>query len=244
MRARFLTVGVLVLATAIAVSGCSAVRGSGQIVTHERSISEVNRVELASIGRLEITQGSPAKLTVQADDNLIDYITTEVRGNRLVISVKPFGIPLVAIDPSQSIVYKLQLPDPTAIGLSGSGEVVADGLDVPQLDVNISGSGKAAITDLSADSFAYELSGSGKAEATGEVDHEDVNISGSGRLTAGDLKANSASISISGSGDATVWAIDRLNVSISGSGTVKYFGSPTISEQVSGSGNLRALGPK
>jgi predicted small secreted protein len=244
MRARFLTVGVLALATAIMISGCSTVRGSGQIVTEERSISEVNRVELASIGRLEITQGSPAKLTVQADDNLMKYITTEVKGNRLVISVKPSGIPLVTIDPSQTIVYKLQLPEPTAIGLSGSGEVVADALDVPEFNVNISGSGKAAITDLRSDSFSYELSGSGKAETTGEVDHEDVNISGSGRLTAGDLKASSASISISGSGDATVWAVDRLNVSISGSGTVKYYGSPNISEQVSGSGNLRGLGPK
>ena len=244
MRYRLTALAALLLAALLALFGCGVVRGSGKVVTEDRQIGDVSRVEVQGIGRLEVTQGSPAKLTVQADDNLMRYIKTETQGDRLVISVERLGIPFVMVDPSTMIVYRLQLPGPQAIGLSGSGEVVASGLEVTRLNVDISGSGKAEITDLRADTFAYQLSGSGSAEVSGRVDSADVNVSGSGRLTAGELEAKTVSISISGSGDATVWATEKLDASISGSGSVKYYGSPSVSQQVSGSGNLTSLGAK
>ncbi len=244
MRTRTSALCMFVLMAAVVLAGCAGLRGSGQVVTEERPISDVDTVQLSGIGRLEVTQGSPAKLTVEADENLMKYISTEVKGDRLVISEKSYGLPISMIQPSRTIVYRLQISKPSVIELSGSGEIVANGLDVSTLKIDISGSGKAEVGDLKADSLRYDLSGSGKADMSGEVDSEDVNVSGSGRLTAGDLKASTVSVSISGSGDATVWAVERLNVNVSGSGTVKYYGSPNINQQVSGSGKLESLGAK
>jgi Putative auto-transporter adhesin, head GIN domain len=244
MRRHMLTACALAVVALVGLSGCTALRGSGQVVTEDRPVSDVGTVQLSGIGRLEVTQGSPAKLTVETDDNLMQYVSTEVKGDRLIISVKSFGLPIALIEPSTTIIYRLQVSEPRALQLSGSGEIVANGLDVSTLDVDISGSGKAELSDLKADAFNYGLSGSGKADVSGEVDREGVNVSGSGRLTAGELKASSVSVSISGSGDATVWAVDTLDVKVSGSGSVKYYGSPSVNQQVSGSGRLESLGAK
>jgi hypothetical protein len=244
MRMRLAAVLVMMLAATLALSGCGALRGSGNIVTQERSVGNVTQVEVTGIGRLEVTQGTPAQLTVTADDNLMKYIQTESQGDRLVISIRAAGIPFLMLDPTETIVYKLRVPSPESLGLSGSGEIVASDLDVSSLGLDISGSGSAVVTNLKANDFEYRLSGSGKAEVTGETGREDITVSGSGRLTAGDFKAQQVSITVSGSGDATVWAVGSLDVNISGSGTVRYYGSPSVTQHVSGSGNLNNLGTK
>lgn len=245
MRVQHLTaVAAVLVCAALVVSGCVGAKGSGNVVTEERSVGDVSRVQVTGIGRLEVTQGSPAKLTVEADDNLMRYIKTETVGDRLVISVEGPGVPFALVNPTRTIVYRLQVSDPRSLQLSGSGEIAATSLDVSRLELEISGSGKADLGDLKADTFTYRLSGSGKADISGEVDREEVTVSGSGRLTAGDLKASEADVTISGSGDATLWATDKLDVTISGSGTVRYYGSPAISQRVSGSGNLKSLGTK
>ncbi len=243
MSRRLAVVCLLVLAVVL-VSACSAVRGSGKVVTEQRQVGNVDSVDVQGIGRLEVTQGSPAQLTVEADDNLMRYIKTETQGNQLIIKTEGLAIPFVLLQPSSTIVYHLRMPDPRQLSLGGSGEIVASDLNVSKLGVDISGSGKASLTNLKADQFSYQLSGSGNADITGEVGTEDVSVSGSGRLTAGDLKAKTVSVTISGSGDATVWATDALDVTISGSGSVKYYGSPSVSQHVSGSGSLRSLGSK
>jgi len=236
--------GALALGLALLVTLAGCVQGSGNVVSESRDVSDFDEVELRGIGRLEITQGRTAELTVTADDNLMQYIDTEVEGNTLVIAVKNKSLPFFTVNPSETIVYELTVPALARASLSGSGNIVVDGLETEDLTVEISGSGDLEATDLVAGSFTYELSGSGKATVSGEVDSQDVRISGSGRLEAGDLRSSEAVIRISGSGRAVLWVTDELDVEISGSGDVQYYGSPKVTQDVSGSGNIRGLGDK
>ncbi|MGV8083777.1 MAG: head GIN domain-containing protein [Coriobacteriia bacterium] len=245
MRIRWLRAFVAVACALCSVSllgGC--VRGSGTIVTEDRQVGDVSRVELRGSGRLEITQGSTTSLTIEADDNLMRYLTTENQNGTLVISVRSGGIPFLPVDPSRQIIYRLTVPSLSSVTLSGSGDIVAPEFEADSLEVNISGSGTLSLTDFAADRFVYKLSGSGRATLSGKVGDEDITISGSGRLEAGDLEASNVSIDINGSGRAIVWATDQLNVNISGSGRVEYYGSPQVSQQVSGSGQINQLGEK
>lgn len=234
--------GVLALAVLVALAGC--VQGSGNVVTETRDVSGFQEVELKGIGRLEITQGKTTELTVTADDNLMQYIDTEVEGDTLVIWVRNKNLPFFTVNPSETIVYELTVPTLERASLSGSGDIVVDGLETDELTVEISGSGDLEATDLLADSFTYRLSGSGRATLAGKVERQDVEISGSGRLEAEDLRSAEASIEISGSGRAVLWVTDQLDVQISGSGDVQYYGSPEVTQDVSGSGNIKGLGDK
>jgi hypothetical protein len=212
--------------------------GSGKLASEERSVSDVERVSLTDIGSLEIIQGSEEGLTVEADDNILPYLQTRMRGRELVIEVQN-GI---QVQPDTPIRYTLRVKSLNQVSVSGAGNISAAELNTGDLALKISGSGNVKIDQLTAEDLQVNTSGSGNFELAGEVQTQDITISGSGRYTAGDLASKSTDIRVSGSGDLIVWAADSLKISISGRGTVSYYGSPAVSQTITGSGEVKALG--
>jgi hypothetical protein len=228
-------------------TGCSpfgawhhpVVKGSGTIVTEERTVAGFDHVSVGGAGHLTIIQGDREGLTITADDNLLEYIETTVTGHRLRI-----GPANVSLRPTQQIHYTLQMKDLRQLDLSGSLNAAIDSLTTESIHLRISGSGKIRISQLAARQCDSQISGSGRVDLGGHADSLRLQVSGSGDYLAGDLLSKEANIRISGSGDATLWVSERLDASISGSGTVSYFGHPNISQSVSGSGRIRSLGTK
>jgi len=69
--------------------GCAvAIRGSGDVIEETREISDFDRVSLDGIGEIILTQGDTTSLVVEAEDNLMQYIRTSVRGDELTIDIK------------------------------------------------------------------------------------------------------------------------------------------------------------
>jgi hypothetical protein len=216
----------------------SIVEGSGKTASEKRSISDVERVSLTDVGDLEIIQGDEESLTVEADDNVMRYIETRMRGRELVISIQN-GIQLQTSTP---IRYTLRVKSLSQIAVSGSGNITSEDLKTGDLALQISGSGNVKIAQLSAKDLRVSISGSGNFDLAGEVETQSVSISGSSNYTAGDLASQSADIRVSGSGDLTVWAKESLKISISGRGTVGYYGQPAVTQGITGSGEVKSLG--
>jgi hypothetical protein len=245
LRVRKTLALVCPLLIGLMVTGCglSVVNGSGQIVSEERPVSGFDAVTLAGSGDLIITQGSTESLTIEADDNILPHIRSEVRSGTLVIEYDRDNWDTV-YRPSRTIRYDLMVKDLNSVIVSGSGNVQTASLTSNHLDLTVSGSGDVHIDNLQTDSLIYLLSGSGGADLAGRTGDQQVTISGSGSYRAGDLQSASARVSISGSGDVTVWADDSLDARISGSGSVGYFGNPQVSSDVAGSGQVTSLGDK
>jgi hypothetical protein len=88
---RRLPLAVLLVAL-LAVVSCGtagAVVGSGNVRTEERPVQGFTRVELSGIGDLTVTQSGSESLKVEADDNVVPLVTSEVRGNTLVLGLQP-----------------------------------------------------------------------------------------------------------------------------------------------------------
>ncbi|MBI4928532.1 MAG: DUF2807 domain-containing protein [Anaerolineae bacterium] len=213
------------------------VSGSGNVISEDRDVSGFDRVSLEGAGELIIEQGTSESLTVEADDNLMEYIITEVSGDTLRLRIKPN----LSLFGSNKIVYHLTVIDLNAIAISGSGKVTAETLDAKSLKLSTSGSGKFIIDQLTADSVEASTSGSGEFDLTGTASSVRVDINGSGKFLGGDLQAATGDVSISGSGQVTTWVTDSLEVRISGSGSVRYKGSPSINQSISGSGSVRKI---
>ena len=77
-RSIWLTLIVLIAASlACAVPfDASTVKGSGNVVTKERDVSGFDKVVVSGLGRVIVTQGDEESLTVETDDNLMQYIET------------------------------------------------------------------------------------------------------------------------------------------------------------------------
>ncbi|MGE5223758.1 MAG: head GIN domain-containing protein [Omnitrophica WOR_2 bacterium] len=218
-------------------------RGSGNVISQERQVTNFHRVSLSGIGDLTITQGDTESLKIQAEDNLMPLIESDVRGDTLYLGFK--NQPRQNIQPTKSIQYTLMLISLDDLEVSGIGNAQVSALKSGNMDIKTSGVGKITFDSLSADQLHLEVSGVGGVTISGgTVPTQDIHISGTGNYQAGNLKSQKVTADISGAGSATVWASDSLSVHISGAGSVSYYGKPSISQDLSGAGRLTALGDK
>jgi hypothetical protein len=211
------------------------------IVKESREVQDFEEVAMEGYGDLIIVQGDAEALEIEADEDLLAKLKTEVRGRRLVLSYRnwwdwlmpPWGGPLR---------YTVTMKTVRGVNISGSGTVTSAGIRTDDLRLEMSGSGRAAIERLTAKTLEVRVSGSGKLEIeAGEVGRQEITISGSGNLRAEGMISDEADVRVSGSGNLKLHAEKTLNVHISGSGEVGYRGQPVVSQRISGSGRVAPL---
>jgi predicted small secreted protein len=217
--------------------GPNAARGSGKRITESRQVRGIDRVSLAGSGEVILAQGDGESLTVETDDNLMQYVVTQVNGGTLTLGTQSG----VSVSPTR-LRFTLTVEDLDGMAVSGSGEIDVERFEAGRLEIEVSGSGNVRIGALAAQETEVQISGSGNVELAGQVTEQAVTISGSGEYQGGDLASERASVTIGGSGNATLWAAESLDARVTGSGSVNYYGDPTTNLSSSGSGKVRRLG--
>ena len=181
-----------------------------------------------------VSPAASASVEVKADDNLQEYVITEVSGNRLNIKYRNN----VSIRGGKVTVL-VGMPRLNGVSISGSGTVVGnESIPAGELKASISGSGSIKLK-TAAQKVDARISGSGNIELAGATSGLDVVISGSGSFRGYGLQAKDASVNISGSGNVETFVNGPLDAKISGSGSVYYKGNADISLKTSGSGKLK-----
>lgn len=230
----------LLFASAVTLSSCSyfegkRVRGNGDIKTEERSITGFDGVKSHGSFDVYVSTNSNQAVKVEADDNLLQYIETEVRGGTLEIkTVRGFSL-----RPSATIKVYVSAPAYRSLSSSGSGNIFGENeiLGDKGLDVGIAGSGNIDV-DIKAERVSADIAGSGSITLDGEADAIRGSIAGSGDIKAGNLKTREAKVHIAGSGNANFHATEQLEVDIAGSGDVRYSGDAKVSSHIAGSGSV------
>lgn len=215
MRYRLPVRGSAVIALILASAACNVaggVRGSGNVITESRVVSGFSEIVLMGSGDVVVDVGGAESLTIEAEDNIVALLESEVRGGRLELGSKS------SISPTRAIKYTVSAVALDRVSISGSGDITA--------------------TNVDTESFEVEISGSGRVEPIGTASDLAVDIRGSGSYEGERLVAATGTVSISGSGDAFVNVTGDLDVSISGSGDVRYLGNPSLSTSLSGSGEV------
>lgn len=195
--------------------GCRemGVKGSGNVVTEQRLIEDFNKLEVSGAYNIEVLVGLETSLEISAEDNLQQYILTEVINNKLRIENSR------AIAPKRKIRINITVPDLEEISSSGVSNIYAAGIDEQE--------------------FLLDLSGAGFIELQGKVEQFTVELSGAGRLEAKELFARFVDISSSGASNADVYASESIRAEISGVGNINYYGEPVdIRTNVSGLGRI------
>ena len=243
----FWTLSLMIIASVV-LSACQlpfvdVVRGSGNLVTETREVSGFNKIRLDGAGRLVVTQGSSESLEIEAEDNIIGELTSDVQGDTLILGFQdqPWQTSLI---PTEIITYNLMVTDLTDITFNGAGDFTMDSLETSTLNLDINGAGQYNIADLMADSLSVEITGTGTISIGGQVETQTVDIDGAGNYQAGDLETTSTEITINGLGNGTVWATDTLEITINGAGNLNYYGNPSVTEDVSGAGDINNQGEK
>jgi hypothetical protein len=235
----------LLAAAALAAGACGpfghvgAIQGSGHARSESRSVSNLDRVAVAGLGTLVVTQGSAEALRIRADDNLLPHLRSDVVNGELRLGARPGLGQLVARTP---VEYHLTVRRLGALHLEGDTIARTSHLETDRLDLHVEGSGVLDVSGLTADAVTVHLEGSGTTSAAGTAATQDVHLQGSGHYRAAGLASHRATVHVEGSAAGEVAVSDRLDAQVEGSGTVTYRGSPSVTQQVEGSGSVTRAG--
>jgi hypothetical protein len=201
----------LALSFVFVLSACG-VRGSGVRKTEKRDLPAFTSIETTGAFEVEVTCQKPASFEIEADDNILPLVQTEVRDGVLhVITTKHYSA-------TGGILLRINVPN-----LAG---------------VKSTGAGKFHVADVKNDNFEIDSMGAATVFASGQSKALKIRSTGAGKIDAHDLRAQKADVTVTGAAGVEVNASDELDVTVSGAGRVTYSGNPKVNKHVSGAGQV------
>jgi hypothetical protein len=207
--------------------------GSGAITVVNRPLADFSSIEMNVVGDIKLISGAAVACSISVDDNIHQYIQTEVSGNRLVIS-KPNTISLQNYD----LTITLVMTDLETIELNGVGTVASMNQFVAD-EVSVTATGVASLNlSLNVDRLTTMGSGVTAWNLIGAAGKHTCSMESNALISAFDFLTDTTVIVLEGIGNAEVTAFDHLNATIAGSGSVYYKGNPSISTTITGTGQV------
>lgn len=217
---------LILMITTISIS-CTygeRVKGNGLIATEERSdVQGFDIIHISAGLKAIITQGEKDFVEVEADENILKYIITEVSDNNTLtirwkrkINVRRF---------KKAIVHLTMKRLKAISASSGSTVISKSSIKVDQLTINAS---SAADINIITEAKSVRANSSSGADIDIKGSTEDLNLNVSSgadincqRLIAQYVKANASS-----GGDIKVHAVQSIKASASSGGDIEYSGNP------------------
>ena len=192
--------------------GFGAEKGSGNVASEKREVGEFSKIDVSHVFQVEVIAQSEYAVEVEADDNLLQFIKTEVRGGTL------------HIDLDQRVKTR-------------NGMRVR--VSAPNIDrVQASGASRVDVSNLRNGEFAVDTSGASKITAAGQTGNLIVDVSGASQLDLSGLSAATANIDASGASKVNVNVANELIADASGASRITYAGSPKVSKSTSGASSV------
>ena len=214
------------------------IKGSGNLKSENRQVGTFDKIKVTGSFSVSLIKGKEGKVSITADDNLIEHIVTEVNGNSLNIRFKN----KVNIKTYKKLSIVVSVEKVSRISLTGSGNIIQNYIaEQDKIELSLTGSGDLTIP-LKVGELDAKLTGSGDISCTGIADKIIVKVIGSGDFEGSELKSKYGEVSIAGSGDVEVYVTEELKATVAGSGDIAYKGNPPIVERsVVGSGDIDPL---
>ncbi len=233
------TIMLLTLATLFVIA-CEAqkrVKGNGHVVTIERNVDDYDALRVGGFYEVELVEGKEGQVTIKGEENLMEYIETEVKGGTLIIKTRDH----MNLSPSrgEDVYITIPVEKIDAIRLSGSGKLTSrKTLETNSFKIHTSGSRNVEL-DIEAKKVTVITSGSSDVDLSGSAENMDATSSGSSDVDAFDLDVDNVDVRSSGSSDVKITVNETLQTQVSGSGDVRYKGNPNkIKNKLSGSGGV------
>jgi len=210
----------------------NCLRGNGVPGDEIRAIAGFTGVVSEGEFDVFIVPDSSFSVKLEADENLIQYISTRISGNTLIVDQGTRKC-LRSDNPIRITVY---MPQVEYLNLTGSGMITGDNIESDELRVELTGSGLIDLRGLNVGLLDALITGSGEMIFWGNATDADLDITGSGEVKAFNLESVNCIANISGSGNMQVKVEKNLTAYISGSGTIYYQGNPSVTAKITGSG--------
>ena len=217
MKKLALLVSLLVFAAGCHHGGRFAeLSGSGKRELQKRTVAPFTSISTNGAFTIEITCQKDQSLEVEGDDNVLEYVTSEVSGN------------ILRLDNSKNY---------------STNEPVKFRISVPNLEgLSVNGAGHVEIKNLNNDKFEIDTNGAATIVASGRTKLIDVGANGAGKVDALNLHAARGVVDTRGVARVDVDVKDQLDITIQGPATVSYKGDPVVNKTIHGPGKIEHRG--
>lgn len=178
----------------------SYIKGSGIVKTEKRDLAPFKQIDVSGAIEVEITSQKEFNVDVQTDDNLLEYVRTEVSGDTLKIYTKGF------LKRQNPVKVFISLPELTGAEVSGASKITAN--------------------NIKTETLTLDLSGASKILVNGEAANLNIDASGASKIDAENLQVANADIDLSGATRVVVNATEELKADASGASKILYVGQP------------------
>jgi hypothetical protein len=196
------------------VSACglvtgNVVRGSGRVVSETRAASGFDEIEVCCGMQLILSQGQSESLEIEAEDNVLPEIVSDVFGRKLTVHFdNPNGTKNFRL--TRPIRVMVSAIDLRGLIVTGGGSLEVGPFESDQLDLELSGGSRAELQSMAAELL-------------------EIGISGGGRFSAQELRVNELTLDLSGGSNVLIQDLqgESLILEASGGGIVEIAGSVT-----------------
>ena len=196
------------------------VRGEGDVVKKERTATPFDGIRVSTGIDVYLKQGDKESITVEADENLHEYIITEVKSGTLHVYTDA-NIRFAKM----KRVY-VTMKEITSVKTSSAGDIIGETpIKCNNIEIDASSAGNIRL-ELTSRKVEVNISSSGDVSLSGEAEILNADLSSAGNLEAYNLKVKDAEVSASSAGDARVNVSERITARASSAGDITYHGDP------------------
>ncbi|PHS53861.1 MAG: DUF2807 domain-containing protein [Lutibacter sp.] len=222
---------ILFTTTSCFVEGFTGIRGNRNVVSEDRSIHEdFNAIKVQQGINLYLTQGNSTEITVEADENIIDLLLTEVRNNELKVYFKK------NIYKAKARNVYLTTHQISSIRTSSGAHVKSENtLQVNSLVLD-SSSGSSIKIYVNADEIESSTSSGADIDIFGKTKFISAKASSGSSIDADELESVDAYAKASSGANIDINVSGKLTAKASSGGDIDYEGNPSNVDKNTSSG--------
>ena len=210
-----------------------SVKGNGNVTEEVRQVAEFDQINVSRGMNVYISQGSPAKVVVIADNNLHEVIETRVEGGTLKVYVNE-NIRWAKEKKVMVTVEKLSgLESTSGSNVWSQNQIMSENLEMKAT------SGANITLDVNAKYLKAGCSSGANIRISGLAKEAELGTSSGANLKGEELKAENCKMKASSGGNVSSTVNGRLEAKASSGGNVVYYGEPTETDvNTSSGGNI------
>lgn len=210
----------------------TGVKGNGIVAKDSRQITtEFSEISASEGLQVYVTQAEDFEITVEADENVIDLIGTDIENNKLKIHT------LKNIGRATKKIY-VSLPEITSLkGSSGSHLTTSNTITSDNMEVDAS-SGAMVNIALMANEIDIDASSGGNLKVSGSAAKADIDVSSGGNIDGKNLETKICHADANSGGNLSVSVSQSLVADANSGGNIAYLGNPEVQKKKSVSGSI------
>ena len=212
MKKLALLILFVVFATGCIHGHFAEISGSGKRELQKRNVAPFTSISTEGAFTIEVTCQKDVSLEVEGDDNVLEFVTSDVSGNILRLkNSKNYST-------KEPVKFKISVPNLEGLSVNGAGHI--------------------EIKNLNNDKFEIDTNGAPTVVVSGNTKVIDVGANGAGKVDAHNLHASRGVVDSKGVATVDLDVADQLDVTISGPAKVTYKGDPVVNKTIHGPGKV------